>query len=317
VVDVTNRSVPVFDATMHVRTLHLIEDPTTKDGRPVDQEALTSAFLASPELRDMASCFAQLLAEHALEDDEKRQRQKKDATAKQGGHHSKDAHHHHHSSFYSSSFSSLKDRDSPGSGGGGRQQQPKKLVRVYLATDSADLRAAFASLLVAATEEILNGGGSSSSSADEGRHHHYHSSAAAASSSSSSSLEKEKEEGEWEVAVDYFAASLPPAHYMAWTRQMDDMVEEDWRGLTGTTAEWLFLGRGHRMYTAKGVRGGERARPSSFSMSAAAFGGTPLVTQLVTAQQPTTEKGAATVAAATPSSPRPMPQCKWRDVASF
>ena len=45
-------------------------------------------------------------------------------------------------------------------------------------------------------------------------------------------------------------------------------------------AEWLLMGQGHTMLTVKGIRGGERALPSSFAMSAAAFGRTGLVSFL-------------------------------------
>ena len=46
------------------------------------------------------------------------------------------------------------------------------------------------------------------------------------------------------------------------------------RTKVGTTAEWLFLASGHTMLTVKGLVGGEKALPSSFAMSAAAFGRT-------------------------------------------
>lgn len=40
----------------------------------------------------------------------------------------------------------------------------------------------------------------------------------------------------------------------------------------GTAVEWVFLSQGRRMLTAKGIDGGKDAMPSSFAMSAAAFG---------------------------------------------
>ena len=93
---------------------------------------------------------------------------------------------------------------------------------------------------------------------------------------------------------------------------MEAMTDGDWRGLAGTTAEWLFLGRGRRLYSAKGVRGGERARPSSFSMSAAAFGGTSFMTQLIGAQpRPSQRKGEEADAEI------PLAICEWKEAASF
>lgn len=103
----------------------------------------------------------------------------------------------------------------------------------------------------------------------------------------------------WAVEVDYLSPALPPVHYWTWTYAMNKMTEvspppqhpsfatgasnnaaccrdclskDDWQRLVGTTAEWLFLTQGRHMLMVKGLKGGERARPSSFSMSAAAFG---------------------------------------------
>ena len=72
--------------------------------------------------------------------------------------------------------------------------------------------------------------------------------------------------------MDYFKATLPPALFFIWTVGMGEMTPETWRTLVGTAAEWLFLGAGRYMLTVKGVSGGEKALPSSFAMSAAAFG---------------------------------------------
>jgi hypothetical protein len=58
------------------------------------------------------------------------------------------------------------------------------------------------------------------------------------------------------------------------------------------------------MLVVKGVHGGERAMPSSFSMSAAAFGKTAMVISLDGSSLPRTGEGAA-------------PNCEWRPLAAF
>ncbi len=44
--------------------------------------------------------------------------------------------------------------------------------------------------------------------------------------------------------------------------------------LVGTTVEWLFMSKGRRLLNVRGMNGGERRPPSSFSLSAAAMGRT-------------------------------------------
>jgi hypothetical protein len=48
-----------------------------------------------------------------------------------------------------------------------------------------------------------------------------------------------------------------------------------------TTAEWLCLGQAAHILTVKGLNGGEKLRPSSFATSAAAFGRSREVSQLL------------------------------------
>lgn len=50
------------------------------------------------------------------------------------------------------------------------------------------------------------------------------------------------------------------------------LFQSDWGQIVGTVADWLFMSQGRTMLTVKGTKGGERALPSSFAMSAAGFG---------------------------------------------
>ena len=78
------------------------------------------------------------------------------------------------------------------------------------------------------------------------------------------------------VEVDFFGPKLPPAHFFVWTKPVAAMDPADWQKLVGTSAEWALLSQGRRMLTVKGLHGGDEAMPSSFALSAAAFGQVPL-----------------------------------------
>lgn len=114
-------------------------------------------------------------------------------------------------------------------------------VTIFLATDGLEVRDEFAVQLTQQLELRLN-------------------------------AERARDDSEWGVEVDYFSAKLPPAHFFVWTYGLDRMKPTDWRTLAGTTAEWLCMSSGREMFTVKGLKGGERALPSSFALSAAAFG---------------------------------------------
>jgi hypothetical protein len=111
-------------------------------------------------------------------------------------------------------------------------------LSIYLATDALDIREEFASRLVSTVKSLLIHRG----------------------------------KARIDIEVDYFAKSLPPAMFFLWTYPMKKMTTENWQGLVGTTAEWTFLSQGRHMLTVKGLKGGERALPSSFAISAAAYG---------------------------------------------
>ena len=82
-------------------------------------------------------------------------------------------------------------------------------------------------------------------------------------------------------------------------------AQEDWQRILGTTAEWLFMAGGRRMLTVKGLMGGERALPSSFAMSAAAFGRTPEVRFLSKSSE------------APALAPKKALTCSWSTLAHF
>jgi len=91
---------------------------------------------------------------------------------------------------------------------------------------------------------------------------------------------------------------------------MKDMKKDDWQALVGTTAEWLFMSQGRRMLTVKGLGGGEKALPSSFALSAAAFGRT---SELLYLQSSGQAKGGQSA----PFSDSKPPTCNWLGIASF
>ena len=109
------------------------------------------------------------------------------------------------------------------------------------------------------------------------------------------------------MEVDFFASSLPPAHFLTWTLHAKEVSEAQWQSLVGTTAEWLFLSEGRRMLTIKGLRGGEKALPSSFAVSAAAFGRAAAVEYLLSSTDrhaPEGQEGASL-------------RCDWREIGMF
>jgi hypothetical protein len=79
------------------------------------------------------------------------------------------------------------------------------------------------------------------------------------------------------------------------------LSQEHWQQLAGTTADWLLMSQGRRLLSVKGTKGGERAMPSSFAISAAAYGRTAAVLFL---------EGSASLGGA-------QPQCVWKPVGEF
>jgi hypothetical protein len=128
-------------------------------------------------------------------------------------------------------------------------------VSVFLATDSADVRAPFAEQLAVGLELCLRARGTTPA---------------------------------LRVEVDYFK-EMPPAHFVVWTYPMDKVTTEQWRQIVGTTAEWLFLSQGRRMLMVRGLTGGNGGEagmgPSSFAISAAFYGATPAVRLLTGSQK--------------------------------
>ena len=74
-----------------------------------------------------------------------------------------------------------------------------------------------------------------------------------------------------------------------------------WAHLAGSTADWLMLSQGKAMLAVKGTRGGDGAPPSTYSMSAAAFGRVADVQLLRRSSMP----------------PGKAPACSWAHVLSF
>jgi len=63
---------------------------------------------------------------------------------------------------------------------------------------------------------------------------------------------------------------------------MGIIFQEHLLQLAGTTTEWLFMAQGKMMLMIRGLKGGQGyAHPSSFSLSAAAYGGTSEVLYLM------------------------------------
>jgi len=179
-----------------------------------------------------------------------------------------------------------------GEGGESKDSDEKlpKVLSVYLATDAPHVREAFAKRLTSEVEKVLN------EAEVEEKEGHF--------------ARSRREEVEWAVEVDYFKATLPPAHFFIWTYPMKDMKKDDWQALVGTTAEWLFMSQGRRMLTVKGLGGGEKALPSSFALSAAAFGRT---SELLYLQSSGQAKGGQSA----PFSDSKPPTCNWLGIASF
>jgi len=81
--------------------------------------------------------------------------------------------------------------------GGGEPQS----LSIYLATDAPMIRQAFAARLTLAVTQLLQ----------EVKH--------------TKQQQQAQELVGWKVEVDYFKASLPPAHFFIWTYPMQDMKE--------------------------------------------------------------------------------------------
>jgi len=241
----------IFDFVIHIRTLGLIEDLSTEEGFVEDAPAKAAVFMRSPQFESMLRCFAVKIA---------------DSIVAPGSHHTGHAPHHAPAivgALHTTGIPVRKHRrhvlsapETQGHGGrekksrvrleGGAsglltQKRPRGAVpiTVYLATDALDIREEFATRLKSMVESLFMHRGKA---------------------------------GAYDVEVDYFAKTLPPAMFFLWTYPMKEMKLEDWQGLVGTTAEWVFLGQGRDMLTVKGLKGGEKALLSSFAVSAAAFG---------------------------------------------
>ena len=274
---------PVFDVVIHLRTLALIEDLSTDSGEPEDAQGKADRFIASDKFNDMVHCLASQLA-------------------------------------------AIYRKKS-------KKSQVAEPVTVYLATDAAmNVRETFAVRLGEAVAEAVSPDRNNWPSArnrlvegwnrngDERRrattnipfahstkHHHSHQHHVDEGNAQleeqaqrlNESRKRPKVSWSWAVEIDYFTSSLPPAHFMLWTLHNNELTTDIWQRLVGTTAEWLFLSEGSRMLTIKGLKGGEKALPSSFAVSAAAFGRTSEVDYLLSSGK----NGAM--------------QCDWRGIGVF
>jgi hypothetical protein len=187
-------------------------------------------------------------------------------------------------------------------------EKPLKPLTIYLATDAVGVRAAMAEKLRVAVQRHLAGdvGQGRAARADAAQAGRVHAAGASAGQGSA-------------VEVDYFDASLPPAHWVLWTLPLSNMTQADWEIIVGTTAEWLFLGSGQTMLMVRGLGGGEEGPPSSFAISAAGFGRIPDVRLLVRSRFDGDASSGLAAAAASASSAGPMPtaRCKWSGKHSF
>jgi hypothetical protein len=138
-------------------------------------------------------------------------------------------------------------------------------IRIFLATDAPAVRPSFAKILIEAVKSHL---------VADSKHATPH-----------SISESQSQPELWDITVDHFSEDLPAAHFLDWVQPSEQVRSEEWRRLAGTAAEWIMLSQGKRMLTAKGVKGGSRLRPSSFALSAAAFGATPEVSQLMNCEK--------------------------------
>jgi len=306
---------PVFDVVVHLRTIGLIEDPHRHDHLPADPEGQSRVFLNSPAFQAMVQCTASEVAYSLLwgvEDGVAVRRENEAVSASLGWH------------GVEVGKSGPRKKVKPVHGPQGR-------VAIFLATDAALVREPLARQLSEAVAHFLNNatsaqgvtkpwdkpqgskrlpksrGGSQTGRSlqpqDQDRFQRakarralrednfYNQSHLKLAHQGALDMAKNVE-----VDVSYFDASLPPAHFQLWNKNMDEVSPRDWQALVGTTVEWLFLGSARRMLTIKGLKGGERARPSSFALSAAAFGRTEWVTALMAAN---------------------YPQCKWKPISSF
>ena len=278
-------SEPIFDYVIHVRTLGLIEDMRNKDGLPSDPEGKTISFLASEGFEQMLSCFSHEIASSVSDYLKSGNRFKDRARNEVRIYVATDA------AGIRQSFSDRLQKavaDCLNSGSGSK--------------DVEDVEEA-ASRGVKWSHRLGNGAVSPANNGTA-RKHGFIRRQRLASGATSISLEtsdlrhqerkllNEVESARalrqrrlttignessvsmrtWAVSVDYFTHEIPPAHFWIWTTPVNQMTEKNWQRLSGTTAEWLFMSQGRTMLTVKGLKGGERALPSSFAMSAAAFG---------------------------------------------
>jgi len=272
----------VFEFSIHIRTLDLIEDVGTEDGRPLDVNQKSSAFIESTSFQAMVSCFAAQIASEA------RAQSRANPARQVRVYLATDAMQVRvpFALGLARQATQLLNGQSVAPG-----EDPRKVfMREGGAKDDALANARdFAKAAAAAAASRQRSRGA------KGRRRARRrlglvperASAVYAFDRNASSLE-----AAWSVEVDYFSEDLEPSMFFDWTEPMHEVREETWQRLAGTTAEWLFLAQGRTMLTVKGTRGGERALPSSFALSAAAFGRSDNVRYLresKTAAEPPTE----------------------------
>lgn len=276
-----HQSEPIFDYVIHVRTLGLIEDMANKDGLPTDPEGKTDAFLASEGFEQMVNCFAHEIAGGVAAAVKKGARFKGRARNDLRIYVATDA------AGIRQSFSERLQKAVAArlNGGGGETDEGAAVSSAANATareplaraSSAGGRGFARRRRPASSAEVTQGAAAL-------RLPELLPSEAAAALATAPRRRRlavtspaSAKESRWSVSVDYFTQDIPPAHFWIWTTPMNQMTEENWQRLSGTTAEWLFMAQGHTMLTVKGLKGGERALPSSFAMSSAAFGQTKRV----------------------------------------
>ena len=276
-----HRSEQIFDYVIHVRTLGLIEDMRNKDGLPSDPEGKTISFLASEGFEQMLSCFSHEIAS-SVSDDLKsissrfRDRASNDiriyvATDAAGIRQSFSDRLQEAVAERLSSGSESSDDSEGATKRGSKRKHVSSSGDISFATNGTARKRGFIRRQRPATGAI--GIPSKANFEVEPSHVEQQRRQRRLTGRNESTATSRT----WSVSVDYFTHEIPPAHFWIWTTPMNQMTEKNWQRLSGTTAEWLFMSQGRTMLTVKGLKGGERALPSSFAMSAAAFGEAKLV----------------------------------------
>jgi hypothetical protein len=245
-IDIKSR--PLFDFTLHLRTLDMIETHAKTSSGVIEvvevsaEEAKRKAeeFVNSSYFNNMMDCFTKKMGDDIFERFQVAHK-------------------------VSKSESSKLMKSGVNLVGGGRTVKHATTIRIFLASDSADIKPIFASRLKQSlTSHLMR-----------------KTSATTVNSKSSSSQSSSSSQGggiinlfgvEVAIEVEYFSPQLPPAHFFLWLKPLPSMDVNNWNQIVGTVGEWFFLSHGRKLLSVKGTEGGMKASASSFAMSAAGFG---------------------------------------------